>query len=272
MNAHPGMVQTLWLPVVGTVFFAGLLWTLYRMRLRHIARETERTLEARIAERTRIARELHDTLLGSFNALLPHLEAASILFQTQPSEAKRTLDNTIAQAARAIDQGREAVQGLRSPVTPSSDLATAIGRLAAEISQSGARPEPGAGSELQRIAFSVIVEGATRHLQPIVRDEVYKIATEALRNAFQHSHGTQIEVELRYHLRQFSLRIRDDGQGVDARILASRGREGHFGLKGMHERADLAGGKLAVWSARGVGTELELTIPGARAYSGTRRG
>jgi signal transduction histidine kinase len=272
MSAHPGTVQVIWVLAVGALTFAGLLWTLYRMRLRHIAREFERALEARIAERTRIARELHDTLLGSFNALLLHLEAASILFQTQPSEAKRTLDNTIAQAARAIDQGREAVQGLRSPVTQSDDLVTAIGRLAAEISQSRARLEPGAGSEPERSAFRVVVEGAIRHLHPMVMDEVYRIAAEALRNAFQHSHATQIEVELHYHHRRFSLRIRDDGRGVDAQTLASRGREGHFGLKGMHERADLAGGKLAVWSARGVGTELELTIPGARAYSGTRRG
>jgi signal transduction histidine kinase len=97
---------------------------------------------------------------------------------------------------------------------------------------------------------------------------VYRIAKEALRNAFQHSYGTQIEVELRYHGRQFRLRVRDDGQGVDPQILASGGREGHFGLKGMHERAELAGGRLKVWSARGAGTELELTIPGTRAYVG----
>jgi signal transduction histidine kinase len=76
---------------------------------------------------------------------------------------------------------------------------------------------------------------------------------------------------LRYHVRQFRLRIRDDGRGVDPQILASRGREGHFGLKGMHERAELAGGKLRVWSAGGAGTELEVTIPGTHAYAGTAK-
>jgi signal transduction histidine kinase len=108
-------------------------------------------------------------------------------------------------------------------------------------------------------------------MHPIVRDEVYRIAREALRNAFRHSRGSLIEAELHYDVRQFRLRIRDDDLGVDAQILASGGRDGHFGLKGMHERAELAGGKLTVWSARGAGTELELTIPGARAYSGTRK-
>jgi signal transduction histidine kinase len=278
MNAHAGIIlapafwHTPWFRAVCVVVLTGLLWAFYRMRLRHLAREFERTLNARVAERIRIARDLHDTLLGSFNGLLFHLEAASILFQTRPAEAKRTLDSTIAQAARVINEGREAVQGLRSSVAPSNDLAKAIGRLAKEISPSTAAPtEPSAASEPQPAAFRVIVEGASRRLHPIVWDEVYRIATEALRNAFQHSRGTRIEVELRFLVRQFRLRIRDDGLGVDAQILASGGRDGHFGLKGMHERAELAGGKLTVWSAQGVGTELELTIPGARAYSGTRK-
>ena len=264
MNAHAAMPLILCL---GTVALTGLLCVLYRAHLRELARECERTLDVRVAERTRIARDLHDTLLGSFNGLLLHLEAASILFQTRPAEAKQTLDSTIALVARAINEGREVVQGLRSPVAEPSDLAEAIGRVAEEILPARAQTNPGVGSEPQPVAFRLVVEGASRHLHPIVRGEVYRIAKEGLRNAFQHSHGTQIEVELRYHVRQFRLRIRDDGQGVDPQILASGGREGHFGLKGMQERAEFAGGKLRVWSAQGAGTELEVTIPGARAYA-----
>jgi signal transduction histidine kinase len=254
---------------VCAVIFAGLLWALYRICLRQLARECERTLEARAAERTRIARDLHDTLLGSFHGLLVHLEAASILFQTQPAEAKQTLDDTIAKAAQVINEGREAVQGLRSSVAEPNDLEKAISRFAEEISPRRARAELRAGSEPQPIAFRLVVEGVPKRLHPIVGDEVYRIAREALRNAFQHSRGTQIEVELRYHVGQFRLRIRDDGQGVDPQILASGGRDGHFGLKGMLERAELAGGRLRVWSARGAGTELELTI--LRAYADTGR-
>jgi signal transduction histidine kinase len=268
MHAHAAMPLMLCL---GAGALAGLLWALYRARLRQVARELERTLDARVAERTRIARDLHDTLLGSFNGLLLHLEAVAVLFQTRPAEAKQTLDSTIALAARAINEGREAVQGLRSSLAEPNDLVEAIGRLAEEIPPARARREPGAGSEPQPMAFRLVVEGVRRRLHPIVRGEVYRIATEALRNAFQHSHGTQVEVELRYHVRQFRLRIRDDGRGVDPQILTSRGREGHFGLKGMHERAELVGGKLRMWSAGGAGTELEVTIPGTRAYAGTAK-
>ena len=249
---HPGLVWTFGIPLIGVLSFAALFWAVHRARLRHVARELELTLDARIAERTRIARDLHDTLLGSFNGLLMHLEAASLLFPTQPMEAKRTLDSTIARAARVIDEGREALEGLRHSSAASNDLATTIARLCEEF------PQP--------ISFRVDVEGTPRPLQPIVTDEVYRIAAEALRNAFQHSNGTRVEAELSYLARQFRLRVRDNGRGIANKVLVSQGREKHFGLKGMHERAALAGGKLALWSAPGAGTELELTIPGTRAY------
>ena len=273
MNAHLAMpLMTLPFRALCVLLFAGLLWAaLYRLRLRQVAREFERALDARAAERTRIARDLHDTLLGTFNGLLLHLEAASVLFQTRPAEAKKTLDGTIARAARAINEGRQALQGLRNSVAVPIDLAEAIGRLREEIfpPTAGAESGPSASSLPQPIAFGVVVEGDRRLLHPFVRDEVYRIVAEALRNAFQHSHGTQVEVELRFDVRQFSLLIRDDGRGIDPQVLASGGRVGHFGLKGMYERAELAGGKLRLWSARGVGTELEVTIPGVRAYAGT---
>lgn len=262
LTPQPGLVRTLWFPLIGVLSFAALLWAVYRYRLRHLAREVELTLEARIAERARIARDLHDTLLGSLNGLLMHLEAASLLFPTRPHEAKQTLDSTIARVARVIDEGRKALEGLRRPVTPSHDLAILIGRLREEIAPAATNPS-------HPIAFHVEVEGAPRPLHSIVSDEVYRIACEALRNAFQHAHCTQVEVELSYHSREFRLRVRDDGQGFDSETLASRRRQGHFGLKSMQERAELAGGKFTVWSALGAGTELELTIPATRAYTAT---
>jgi signal transduction histidine kinase len=263
----PAWYQTLWFRSVCAAVLAGLLWGSYRLRLRQLARAFERTLDARVAERTRIARDLHDTLLGSLNGVLLRLEAASILFQVRPAEAKQTLDSTIAQAAQAINESRDAVQGLRSLDAEPNDLAEAIDRLGKELCAAGARRAPAGGH--QPIGFGVEVEGARRRMHSIVQDEVYRIATEALRNAFQHSHGTQIEVELHYDVRWFRLRIRDRGQGVDPQILAAGGRPGHFGLKGMRERAELVGGRLAVWSAWGTGTEVELTIPGTRAYAGS---
>ena len=120
--------------------------------------------------------------------------------------------------------------------------------------------------------FQVEVEGTPRNLQPILRDEVYRLAGEALRNAFWHAQARRIEVEIRYDEKQFRLRVRDDGKGIDPKVLGEEGREGHYGLHGMRERAKLVGGKVAVWSKRYSGTEVELTIPASIAYAtATRR-
>ncbi len=111
------------------------------------------------------------------------------------------------------------------------------------------------------------VEGKSRDLPPLVRDEVYHIACETLRNAFRHAQAKQIEVEFRYDSRQFRLRVVDNGKGIDPTILSAGGRAGHHGLPGLNERAKLAGGRLSVWSLLNSGTEIELTIPAAIAYT-----
>jgi len=172
------------------------------------------------------------------------------------------LGSAIDQAAKAITEGRETVQGLRTSAQESNDLVKAIRTLGEEIAASE--------GVTHSAAFRVNVEGTTRPLHPIVRDEIYRIAGEALRNAFRHSRGTQIEVEVRYDERQLRLRVRDDGKGIDAKVLADQGREGHFGLRGMRERADLIGGQLTVWSALAAGTEVELSVPASHVYASTR--
>ena len=229
------------------------------MRLRQVAHQFNMRLEERVNERSRIARDLHDTLLQSFNALLLRFQRVSNLLPTRPAEAKETLDSAIDQAAQAITEGRDAVQGLRSSTTVSNDLTCAITTLGTELAGSESNPN---GAE-----FHVEVEGTPRDLDPILRDEVYRIAGEALRNAFKHARAQRIEVEIRYDERQLRLRVRDDGRGIDAKHLDEQGRAGHYGLRGMRERAKLMGGKLAVWSELDSGTELELSIPSANAYA-----
>jgi len=113
----------------------------------------------------------------------------------------------------------------------------------------------------------VQVEGTPRDLQPILRDEAYRIAAEALRNAYKHSQARQIEVEVHYDERQFRLRVRDDGKGIDASLLKEDEPPGHFGLRGMRERAELMGGKLTVWSELDAGAEVELNFPASIAYT-----
>jgi signal transduction histidine kinase len=124
----------------------------------------------------------------------------------------------------------------------------------------------------RRPAFRVAVEGGEKNLHPILPDEIYKIAAEALRNAFRHSQARQIEVEIRYDNEQFRLRVRDDGKGMGPAILSSHGSDGHYGLPGMRETATIIGGKLVVWSEVDVGTEVEVRVPASTAYATTRRG
>jgi signal transduction histidine kinase len=113
--------------------------------------------------------------------------------------------------------------------------------------------------------FHVVVEGPPRDLHPILRDEVYAIAREAVRNAFRHAQARDIEAQITYHGSSFQLRIRDDGKGIDPAIVAE-GRAGHYGLPGMRERARRVGGKLDVWTGTAAGTEIELSIPASIAY------
>ena len=225
-------------------------------------RKRAEELEARVNERTRIARELHDTLLQSFHGLLLRFQTASSLLPSRPKEAREILEKAINAASQAIIEGRDAVQALRSSTAETNDLAAAMKTLGEELTA----PE---GNSISP-AFRVEVEGKPRNLHPIRREEVHRIAAEALGNAFQHAQSRNIEVEIRYEEQQFRLRIRDDGKGIDPQVLTAGRREGHFGLHGMKERAEIADGKLEIWSRDGSGTEIDLTIPAASAYTAVR--
>jgi signal transduction histidine kinase/ligand-binding sensor domain-containing protein len=260
----PAFWQTIWFRTLCVVAFLAFLWMLYQLRLRQVTRAFELGLEARVAERTRIARELHDTLLQSFQGLVLRLQTAARLLPARPAEAKEVLESTMDQADQALDEGRDAVQGLRSSVVEAPDLPDAIQTLGEELAGGAARDG--------FIPLSLRVEGTPRKLRAIVRDEIYRIAGEALRNAFRHSGATRIEVELQYDERHFELRVRDDGKGIDSKLLSEEGGK-HFGLSGMRERAEMIGGILTVWTSANSGTELELKVPGARAYrTASRRG
>lgn len=255
----PPWWSTWWLRASVVAALLLLLWCAYHIRVRQLARQFNMRLEERVSERTRIARDLHDTLLQSFQGVLLRFQTAHVLFPTRPADAQRILESTIDQAAHAITEGREAVQGLRASTVETNDLVPAITKLGEELTAEA--------SGDRAVGLCVEVQGVPRSLHPIVRDEVYRILGEALRNAIRHAEANQIEVELRYAERQFRLQIRDDGKGIDPKFLGAQGREGHFGLHGMRERAKLIRGKLTVWTAPGSGTEIELSMPAAYAYA-----
>ena len=254
----PPWWRTNWFRALCVVVVLALLWAAYQMRVRRLHQQFGILLEARLDERTRIARELHDTLLQSFHGILLYLQSGIHQMPEHPAEAKKTFQDAVDQAERAIVEGREKVQGLRTSTVERNDLALAIKTLGGELAA--------ADSGTRRPEFSVQVEGTPRNLHPVLRDEVYRIAGEAMRNAFRHADAKEIEVEIHYDERQIRLRVRDDGKGINPKLLSDDGREGHFGLRGMRERAKLIGGKLTVWSELDSGTELELSIAASRAY------
>jgi ligand-binding sensor domain-containing protein/signal transduction histidine kinase len=261
IHITPPWWGTNWFRALCAVMSFAVLWAGYQLRVRKLHHQFEMTLEARVGERTRIARELHDTLLQGAHGVLLRFQIVSQLLPDRPLEAKEQLDNAIEQTAEFITEARDEVQGLRDSTIETNDLAMAISTLGEELAIHSANPRP---------AFRVAVEGESRNLHPILRDEIYKITAEALRNAFRHSKAGRVEVEVRYDSDQFRLRVRDDGKGIDPGILSSHGSEGHYGLPGMRERAKLIGSKLTVWSEVDAGTELELCIPASAAYATAR--
>ena len=254
---QPHFYQTNWFRALCAAVFLALLWATYQFRVRQLAHQFNMRLEERVSERTRIARDLHDTLLQSFQALLLRFQAAIYMLPERPADARKTLEDAVDRASEAITEGRDAVQGLRMSTVEKNDLAVAIRTLGEELASADTN---------ESSHFQVVVEGTSRNLHPILRDEVYRLAAEALRNAFRHAAAQHVEVEIRYDEKYFRLRVRDDGKGIHPEVLRGDGREGHYGLHGMRERAKLVGGKLTIWTELDSGTEIELNIPGARAY------
>ena len=177
-SIEPAFYQTNWFRALCAAAFLALLWVAYQFRLRQLRREFNMRLEERVEERTRIARELHDTLLQSFQGLMFSFQAARNLLPGRTEEAIRTLDRAIRKGDEAIAEGRDAIQGLRADPALESNLEhllTAAGKELARSSECG---------EANRRYSRSSVEGARQPLSPLLQDEVYRIAREILRNAF----------------------------------------------------------------------------------------
>ena len=230
------------------------LWGAYRFRVRQMAGRLNLRFEERLIERTRIAGELHDTLLQGFLSASMQLDVAADRVPAD-SPVRQQLNHILGIMARVSEEGRNAVQGLRSPEGDSLRLEQAFAQIAEEFAHQAA----------PRLAFRIAVEGRSRPLHPVFRDEVYRIGREAVINAFRHSHGKTLEVEIEYSKKYFRLIVRDDGCGMDSEVLRA-GREGHWGLCGMRERAERIGAQIRVWSRAGKGTTVEMTVPGHLAF------
>lgn len=234
-------------------FVAGglLILLLHWLRMRQATNALSARFDERLAERTRIAREFHDTLLQTIEG--SKLVADDALDQSSdPTPMRRTVEQLSEWLARAIQEGRAALHSLRTSTTETNDLAEGLRRATEECRMFSA------------MKTSLAVQGETREMHPVVRDEVYRIAYEAIRNACVHSKASELTVELKYG-QDVSIRVTDNGVGIPA-VLISGGKDGHFGLQGMHERADRIGGKLKVTSSANSGTEITVVIPGRAIF------
>lgn len=209
-------------------------------------------LEERLSERERIARELHDTFLQGVQGLVLHFQSvADKMPLDQP--ARLFMENALERADDLLVEGRERVKDLREE------------KAAGDFEQALAQEVSGL-SQLSKASFRVTVEGSRRDLHPVARDEIMNIGREAIFNAFRHAEASNIELKLTYQRGQFILTVRDNGVGIDPSFLEKGGREGHFGIAGMRERARQIHARLALTSMLGNGTELTLVVPAEAAY------
>jgi signal transduction histidine kinase len=248
----PAWYQTWWFYSLSALLAVAVLAALYRLRLEQVRADTRRLLETRLSERERIARDLHDTLLQGMQGLIWRFQAATA--RIPPNEPARTLmEQSLERADKLLSEGRDKVKDLRAAETDRSDLAEALTTEAEQLA-------PAHPTE-----FRLNVEGTRRDLHPIVREEAFLVAREALGNAFRHSGAKHIEVEVSYGEAALCIRVRDDGRGISADVLA-RGKPDRFGLLGMRERAQKLGAELQILSRPSIGTEIDLRVPAKVAY------
>jgi signal transduction histidine kinase len=242
---------------VGAVVLS--MWALYQLRLQGLQRQFNMTLEARVDERTRIARELHDTLLQSFQGLMLRFQAVDEMLPARPLDAKKVLEGALDRGDQAISEGRDAITDMRACTLANQDLAKSITALMTNFGEERSVGKGASGP------FQVLVEGTPRIVRPNIQSDIYRIAQESLGNAFRHAQAQHIETEITFG-ESLRLRFRDDGKGIDSSVIEHGGRPGHWGLPGIRERAKQIGAQLEIWSELGVGTEIELSVPGSIAY------
>jgi signal transduction histidine kinase/ligand-binding sensor domain-containing protein len=250
---QPTMAQTSWFQALVALAALALLYLLYQLRLQQVTRQLRKRMEDRVDERERIARALHDTFLQSVQGLM--LRFQTLLKRLPPEgEARALAEKILDQADQVLIEGRNQVRGLRSTSLAATDLPQACAELGRSM------------QEQHGVPFRLLVSGQAMALASPAAEQIYAIASEALHNAYRHAQASQVELELAYGAGHFRLRVRDDGRGIDADVLAAGQRPGHWGLTGMREQACKLGAEVELWSAPGKGTEVSLRVPAPSAY------
>lgn len=256
----PAWYQTTWFEIICVAIGLLIAWAFYRIRVRQIANAMSARFDERMSERTRIARDFHDTLLQTIHGTKLVADSA-LKHPADPIRMHGAMEQVSIWMGQATEEGRAALNSLRTSTTETNDLAEAFKRSIEECRMHSS----------MEASFSV--SGEVSEMHPIVRDEVYRIGYEAIRNACAHSQAAQLEVELTY-AEDLILRVKDNGLGINPAVVGE-GRQGHFGLQGMRERARRILAKLTVETSAASGTEIKLIVPGSIIYrsavSGKRR-
>lgn len=249
---QPKWYQTAWLRCLAVVATLMTIWALSLLRVRYATARVEDHISLRLAERDRIARELHDTLLQGFQGLVLRFQMATNAIPTN-EPARKLMESALDRADEVLLEGRDRVRDLRSQVLE-IELSRALERIANDLQQ------------LSPITFEVHEVGSSRPLQRVVQEEVFAIGRESLSNAFRHSGASSIVCEIVYERSRFLFVCQDNGKGIDPQILDAGEREGHWGLLGMQERARRLNASLHVQSSASTGTRIELSVRGRIAY------
>ncbi|KQW93687.1 hypothetical protein ASC94_13915 [Massilia sp. Root418] len=249
----PRFVETGWFIALMALLLAGLLGALYWLRVRHITARLHERMQTRLAERERIARGLHDTLLQSVQGLIMlfHQQARSLPIS---ADERDKLEQTLDLADELLAEGRDCISDLRTAGEPGE-----LGQVLAQY-----------GEVLLQKRFTASIQGQPRALCPRLREEVQAIAREALFNASRHANADMVELVIDYRRDGLSVLVRDDGCGMPAELSRAGGRPRHFGIVGMCERAKAVGARYELVSAPGQGTAMRLEILAEHAYPGGR--
>jgi len=253
----PAYYQTWWFRLIYVLLAAGSIWAFYLYRLKLASAQIRQRLDAQLEERERIARELQDTLLQGFQGLLLRFQAVKKTLPKNES-AHQMMEDVLDRADEVLSEGRQRVRDLRVEELRGDSLTQSLTDCGKELS---------IGRDVE---FSLSVVGTPQALNPIACSEAYNISQEAIYNAFRHSQGSKIDVELSFSRDCLSLRIRDNGRGINEDVLSTE-RDGHWGLTGMQERAQKIGAQITLWSRLGSGTEVDVSIPSKVAYFQGRR-
>jgi signal transduction histidine kinase/ligand-binding sensor domain-containing protein len=253
----PAFYQSLWFKALVAITFAALLWSFYLLRLKRATADVQKRLLAQMEERERIARELHDTLLQGFQGVTLRVQGVAKNIPNH-DPLRKNLDDVLDGADEVLREARHRVRDLRRRTTDENELPARLTKCGQELSKD------------HTATFTLAVVGEPKVLESTVQDEAYRIAAEALTNAFRHASASKIETEVTYDSSALRIRVRDDGVGIDKAVL-SNGQPGHWGLTGMRERAHAIRAELKLWSRESAGTEVELVIPAAIAYPRDQR-